>query len=244
MKSPLTCFPNYKIQFGSSGSIWFIGALLVLMENDNINSFNGNYVIMKIVDKINEIMNINEVVLSYNPIKEKSIENFSYSHFISYKIALSSFINIDGIISKFLIKNYEFKNELIYYQNKFFISGKLIKEMKLNQEYYKLSGKDKIFEEDYYLNLIKLYNESKKLFVEYMDLKIKLGISYNSDQLISTNMTYDHYISKIKEIGTKLDSNLAQILKRKEKNYKLYTFEEFNRIFNDNNDIYVELLNN
>jgi len=82
MKSSLICFPNYKIQFGPSCSIWFIGALLVLMGNDNINSFNGNYITMKIVDKINEIMNVNEVVLSFDPIKEKFIENLFPFYFI------------------------------------------------------------------------------------------------------------------------------------------------------------------
>ena len=242
MKMNLKNFPKEKMQFGPSCSIWFIGAMQFIMET-KINEIvlNDKIIICKIIEKINKIMKINENLISLNPTNNNinQDENLSGQYFLSFKIALSPFINIDGIISKFRIKFFKYKDMLIKYQNQFYQARKIIDELKLNKKYYEIVSKTISIDENYYNSLLKEYNDAEKLFMEMMKLKLIISDIYCK---LSEDKNYQKYIDAENKENL-LNSNLDELI-NKNKVYQLYTLEDFHRIFVDNNDIYLQLFNN
>ena len=186
-------------------------------------------------------MKINENLLSLNPTHNNinKDENLSGQYFLSFKIALSPFINIDGIISKFRIKFFKYKDMLIKYQNQFYQARKIIDELKLNKKYYEIVSKTISIDENYFNSLLKEYNDAEKLFMEMMKLKLIISDIYCK---LSEDKNYQKYIDAENKENL-LNSNLDELI-NKNKVYQLYTLEDFHRIFVDNNDIYLQLFNN
>ena len=240
MRANLTVFPNISIQYGLSCSIWFIGAMSLLMENNILQILNENIrvVICKIVAKINKIMRNEDLILSLDVPKDLENQSLSLYTFISLNTIFNPFLSIEGIGSIFEINN-EHKDKAIEFQKHFYLARKVIDELLLNKKYFKLISDKYSFDENYYIMKLQLYQEAEKQFKEIMEKKIKL------DKIPIGSLTINDYDSfkKIEAKEELIKTNLNNIIESKKEFYFL-TAEDFHRIFNENNDIFLEILNN
>ena len=232
------------IQFGPSCSIWFIGTILTLMEMDKLyfKDLRDNTLLFKIINKINQVMNINNNYLSLEKIEDKENENLSNIYFVSYKIALSPFIKINSLLNEFYGAYSSLKEELVNYQIAFDEFRKRIIELKYNLKYHEIISGSWPFKENEINEMITSYNTAKELFFKYIQSRMDSykRIFYQKDNIIKNdNETQKEKQNFKKELDTELDNR-----KIKYDYFHLLKKEEIFKIYNDNNDIYLSLFNN
>ncbi len=199
-------FPrNGPIQFGSSSSIWFIGTLLKLSKINNLSfeMLNNNELLFDIIKEIHQIMKIDINILSNKLIEEKKNENISISNFISYKMALSPFINIKSIINVLGSTMIKLENELFKYQNLFDEFRKKIFELKMNFCYYEINSKKPPIDKKVTVEkLIDIYNKAKKLLFKFSENRIlenNLIYKQNVEIFGDEHLMIEDKINKIKK---------------------------------------------
>ena len=236
--------PNGPIQFGSSCSIWFIGTMLTLikMKNLSFEMFDNNILLLNIINEIHQIMNI-ENIISDKPIENKEKENISNLNFISYKIALSPFINVKSILNELGSIMIELGADLISYQIAFDEFRKRIVEMKMNFKYYEINSKKWPKDEKIIKDLIDNYNKAKKDLFEYAKYRIEEYELIYKKKFDILSVERRIINDKLKEMKNKLDIELEQRNIKYEK-FNFMSKEELLKIYVDNNDIFLSLLDN
>ena len=244
MSSYLKIYPfKGPIQFGLSCSIWLLGTILTLIETKQLylDNFRNNSLLFQIITKIHQIMKIKEIYLSQSLLVERNYENLSNISFISYKIALSPFISIKPLMREFHGGFTELGDDLVNYQILFDEFRKRIVELKMNLKYYKfISGKCPL-EESEISNLIDSYNKAKNKFFELIQNRIKrinhfYGNKIYKDGDYKTNQELEIIKS---ELDNELDNRKIQY-----DYFNLLSQKDLFQIYVDNNDIFLNLLNN
>ena len=233
---------NGPIQFGSSCSIWFIGTMLTLIKMNNLSFeiLDSNTLLLNIIEEISQIMNIDNAI-SEKIITNKEKENISNSNFISYKIALSPFINVKSAFNEFGTIMIELGADLINYQILFDEFRNRIAEIQMNFKYYEINSRKPPKDEKLIKDLIDAYNEAKEDLFNLAEYRIqeykliyknKVGIASHELLMIE---------DKLKETKKKLNTALEQ-RKTKYEKFNFMSKEEILKIYIDNNDIFLFLL--
>ena len=244
MSSYLKIYPfKGPIQFGLSCSIWLLGTILTLIETEKLSlaNFINNSLLFQIITKIHQIMKINEIYLSQSPIIERNDENLSNNSFISYKIALSPFISIKPLMREFYGGFPELSNDLVNYQILFDEFRKRIVELKMNLKYYKIMSRECPLEESEIPNLTKSYNNAKNKFFEFVRNRIKrINHLYGNEIYKDGDYKNNQELEIIKsELDNELDNRKIHY-----DYFNLLSQKDLFQIYVDNNDIFLNLINN
>ena len=237
MYSCLFKFPEKKIQFGPSSSIWFISTLLNLIECENFKFENQKFLI-NVIKKIENLMNLkeDETIINYDKIQNRENENISKNYFISNNIVFNCFIEVEGLLSIFYNnKKLDLIDNLKFYQAKFYEIRRKIDNLTLNSIYYKMISDKIIIDENKIKNLETKYYKAQDIFMdlfkdsrEIMDKQPKYTTEYFKLK--------DEF--KIKE--KKLKEIFEEILNNNSKSFIEFTREQFFNKFIDSNDIFLE----
>ena len=234
-------FPNNNIQLGKSCSIWFFSSFLTLIENDIQFPLNNKFLYL-IIDKLYFLLNISEADFSTQNLKDKdkdddNINIIKGTQFLSYKMSLRTFINIEEVMKHiygfFIIKS----NYLKFYQKIFYKMQNILDLYKLNKKYYVKICNKKLFDSDFIENLESIFKASIEVF-KHLIQKKKEKFNY----IIEGN--FKKPLHELKEAIQELEGFIEECDKNFEGNTikKIYSREEFHDMFFDHEDIYLSML--
>ena len=238
MSNTLLKFPSENIQFGASCSIWFVSTFLVLIEDEKNYKLEKKEFLYKIINKIENIMNVkeNESIVNLNKISEREFENVSLNNFVSYNIIFNYFIDIKGFLSIFYQVPFFLNETLEYFQLKFFEIRKKIDDLYLNSIYYqKVSDVVKVDK-----------NKIEELKSKFYDAKIKLKDLFTiGKKLINKNEEHsiEYYLElkkNFKEMEKELKEFIRKILYNETNLFIEFTRMQFFDKIIDSNDIYLQ----
>ena len=239
----ITIFPKNSIQYGNSCSLWFFASILVLIENENDISLPPNdKILLSIIDKMYELWKVEydfgdiKIIPENNNSQKENVNLCSSDKtFVSYQLALSSFINLKGYTQNFYVKFYGKPDYLGRFQNLFYNLKKKLCLSKLNQNYYKLVFQKQLFKEKYFVYLEERLNEGKKYFK-----KLIIELKNREDSLLNTNSLLP-INEKIKSLEENINDVESYFVSDK---LILYEKEELHQFYFENEDIYLEFFDN
>ena len=235
-------FPVKNLQFGGSCSIWFVSTFLCLLEfNFNLDTFNNNQFLIKIIKKIENLMGVdNATIIENKKIDSRNNENISSNIFISYNIVFNSFVNIKELLSQFYeIPINNLAKDLAFYQLKFNELKEKIKNLKLNSAYYKLITENIRVDENEIDELIKKYYEAQEMFINL--IKIKLEINKREREEEEDLHEYWEIRNKFEKQDQKLRDYIYEIKNDVSGKLFLFTNEQFLNKLNDTKDIFNKI---
>ncbi len=242
MRYDLIKFPSNSIQIGSSCSMWFYASLLFLLQEKIELPFN-NDTLYKIIDKLYDLFNCKEQDINKNKIDNRESENIDKDEFISYKLALKPFIDIDSVLEQLnSIKNIG-PGGLGEYQKIFLELKNNINLIKINNEYYAKIFNAKIVSEKEMNSFNSLLSSLEKSFYSIIETRKKLYEYMNGNTIVHLNLedlnknienSIKYFSLSAKEIKTKL-SNIAN-------KYTLYSKHRIHEFYFDNKDIFLNIM--
>ena len=229
-------FPNNNIQLGKSCSIWFFASFLTLIENDIEFPLN-NKVLYLIFDNLYKLLNIDADFSSQN-LKDKDNENIiDGTQFLSYKMSLRTFIDIEetmkNIYGLFIIE----PNYLKFYQKIFYKMQNIVDLYNLNKKYYSKIFNMNLFNDGFVNHLDNTLEATKKVFKLLIEA-IKEKFNYVIKRKIKISLL--ELKEKIKELERTIEE-YAKIFEC-ETEIKIYSREEIHDMYYEHDDIYLALM--
>ena len=240
----LTKFPSNNIQIGSSCSMWFYASLLFLIKEEIEIPFNNN-TLYKIIEKLYDLFNIMEKDISVNKIINRNSENIVNDEFVSYKLVLKTFIDVDTILEQFnFIKNTG-PGGLGEYQKIFLELKNSINILKINNRYYEKIFKEKIISDKSFNAFYSSFYSAEKLFLSIIKAKKEKWEYLNINSNANLNL---NDLNKNLEIAIKDFSSVVKELKCKYSNISdkhiLYSSHKLHELYFDNSDIFLSIMDN
>ena len=242
MRYDLIKFPNNNIQRGNSCSIWFYASLLFLLQ-EKIEIPFENIALYKIIEKLYDLLDIKNRDIYKSKIVNREFENIDKNLFVSYKLALKPFIDIDSFLSQFnSLKNIG-PEGLGDYQKLYIEIKYNINILRINIKYYKKVFNENIISKNKFSNYISLLESAEKSFFSIIETRKKLWEYYSKNtgeslNDLNKNVEYSikNYISLIKD----LRDEYANINNK----YTLYSTHILHEYYFDKSDTFMEIMDN
>jgi hypothetical protein len=235
MKSYLIKFPESPIQIGSSCSMWFYASMLFLLEEKIEMPLNKNslYVIIK---KIYDLFVIEQKDIFNIKIIEREKENIDKNMFVSYKLALRTFIDVDSTLDQlFCLKNIGSVN-LGEYQKIFIELKNKLNLLKINNIYYSKIFNAIIVSEEEMKKLKSLFSQAEVHFASIINIKKKILQKPDEYPQRDLDISIKDFTATIKELKSKLSE--------KDEKYSLYSKHKLHKLFFDNSDVFLNIFDN
>ena len=231
-------FPSNSIQMESSCSIWFYSTLLFLMNSEKIKMPPDNDMLLEIINKAYELMNITQNDINYEKNGESELESVDMSKLISLNVSLRTFIKAAGIMKQFFSVPFVEPDYIEKYQKDLLNLRKKINLYKLNKIYYSnLFGKE-IFTKDFIKNCIINLSIAEEI-VKNLIYEQKNKFNYLRGRDKSKN--YKVIGDTIKD----LEKAFEVLIPRFEyKGNKIYNREDMHKFYFDNSDIFLKIMDN
>ena len=143
---------------------------------------------IKYIDKLYDLFNCKEQDINKNKIDNRESENIDKDEFISYKLALKTFIDIDSVLEQLnSIKNIG-PGGLGEYQKIFLELKNNINLIKINNEYYAKIFNAKIVSEKEMNSFNSLLSSLEKSFYSIIETRKKLYEYMNGNTIVHLNL--------------------------------------------------------
>lgn len=233
-------FPEKIIQLGRSCSIWFYSCMLYLLGNKITFPLDTDD-LLKIIEKIYELFNIKKDINNIK-IKDRELENIDIDKFISYKMAFKTFINMDEVLEELNTVTNIGADNVSKYQKIFFELRNKINLIELNYDYYY----------KFYTQEILNLSAIKKLRTFVKNVEDSFGIIimakknvYNYKKNQEKNKEIIENLKEIENFNKEIEKTIESFKKTFNAiKYRLYTKEQFHKLFVDSSDAYLSFLEN
>jgi hypothetical protein len=252
MKNNLFSLISFPIQYNNTCSIWFIGTILVLLSQKKLIE-DERELIINIINKINEILNIEPAIELTKDKKLEKInilninENDEYNKnkiiniskdndfIISHKIFLCPFLNIKQLENELIILNIKFSDILCSFHEQIEEIRKKIINIKLNKINYDIMNKSFVIQEKQILKMEEDFNQ----VINKCESLIELNF-YKNDYNEKNNILI--YIELNKNISEIINQIYSCILDNKNLPI-LFSNEALIKMNFIKNDIFLQILN-
>jgi len=235
MKSYLIKFPESPIQIGSSCSMWFYASMLFLLKEKIEMPFNKNS-LYKIIEKIYDLFDIEKKDIFNSKIIEREKENIDKNMFVSYKLAFRAFIDVDATLAQlYCLKNIG-SGKLGEYQKIFIELKNKLNLLKINNIYYSKIFNVKIVSEEEMKYLKSLLSQAEEHFSSIIDNRKKILQKSDKYPQRDLEVSINFFTSSIKELN-------SQLLEKDEK-YSLYSKHKLHKLYFDNSDVFLNIMDN
>ena len=252
MKNNLFSLISFPIQYNNTCSIWFIGTILVLLSQKKLIE-DERELIINIINKINEILNIEPVIELTKDKKLEKInilninENDEYNKnkiiniskdndfIISHKIFLCPFLNIKQLENELIILNIKFSDILCSFHEQIEEIRKKIINIKLNKINYDIMNKSFVIQEKQILKMEEDFNQ----VINKCESLIELNF-YKNDYNEKNNILI--YIELNKNISEIINQIYSCILDNKNLPI-LFSNEALIKMNYIKNNIFLQILN-
>ena len=252
MTNNLFSLISFPIQYNNTCSIWFIGTILVLLSQKKLIE-DERELIINIINKINEILNIEPVIELTKDKTNKKInilninENDEYNKnkiinvskdndfIISHKIFLCPFLDIKQLENELIILNIKFSDILCSFHEQIEEIRKKIINIKLNKINYDIMNKSFVIQGKQIVKMEEDFNQ----VIDKCESLIELNF-YKDEHNEKNNILI--YIELKKNLKDTINKIYGSILEN-EKLPILFSNEELIKIHFIKNNIFLQILN-
>ena len=235
-------FPNNSIQMGSSCSMWFYSSLLFLLRYKIELPFNTS-ALYQIIEIIYDLLNFKEEDIKRNKITNREFENIDCCSFISYKLALKPFIDIDSILEELNWNKNTGPGGLGEYQKIFLEAKNNVNLLKINIKYYKKVYNIEIISIPQLNNVKSSIAKLENLFYLIIEAKKNKFLIITSNEkehpnLSDLNKNIENSIIDFTSLSKEIKSKISAINKK----YPFYSTHKIHELYFDNRDIFLNIM--
>jgi hypothetical protein len=241
MKYKTQIYPKNPIQLGASSSLWFYATMLVLLEN-KINNPMESDPLYFIIRKVYKLLEIKEQDISKGKIIERMNENIDKNNFLSYKMALKTFIDFDGVINHFMPATIIGPDDYLgKYQKKIYELRNTLNLIELNAKYYSLVFNKDVYQNGYLEYIRDFLENVEKALINIVEAKREnfnysmKCIKINSSSFIEKHTAVDIAIKEFDDVIEKACSKIKW-------NISFYTKDQLFKLFFDDTDIFLNII--
>ena len=190
----------------------------------------------KIIEKIYDLFDIEKKDIFNCKIIEREKQNIDKKMFVSYKLALRTFIDVDATLDQlYCLKNIG-SVKLGEYQKIFIELKNKLNLIKINNIYYSKNFNTIIVSEEEMNYLKSLFSQAEDHFSSIIDINKKIIQKSDEYPLRVLEISIKDFTSSIKELKSKLSE--------KDEKYSLYSKHKLHKLYFGNSDVFLNIIDN